>query len=226
MNRRPNWSAGERENEGENDPSGAGAAPGRQDHQPRAQSGRGEVGSGSKEFFGFLSRSLSTRQPNAVAPANRIGPASWTTVTAHTIGEFRGQARWIVARSSTIESTEMERLRDTGIDGEDNELGAILSAIAEEVQRVAAAASDGVVAEFAGRMRHARNSLPRGQIPAVLQVLKDARDAALALIKRNAAAELASRREAAIGMRGKPSRNVGTAPPSVSGNRPKWLDRK
>jgi hypothetical protein len=92
--------------------------------------------------------------------------------------------------------------------GEDNELGRILSAIAEDVHRVTAAACAGVTAEFAGRMRHARKSLPRGQVPGALQSLQQARDAALAIIKQNAATELAGRQQTAVKLHGNRLRSI------------------
>jgi hypothetical protein len=140
--------------------------------------------------------------------ANRRGPESWTTATARTFGEFRGQARLISAGPVRPGPNEAVSLGDADGDGDDNELGRILSAIAEEVHRVSAAACAGVMAEFAGRMQHARKSFPRGQVPGVLHSLKEARDAALAIIKRNAAAELAGRRETATKAHGNRLRSV------------------
>src|ERR1700722_7229649 len=87
------------ENERGDKSSGAGAAPGRQNLQPRARSERGTQGSGNKEFFRFLSRMLFSRpQPRSVAGSNPD--------KARTLGEFRGQARWIsVAHVATEHNT-------------------------------------------------------------------------------------------------------------------------
>jgi hypothetical protein len=157
---------------------------------------------------------------------NRRNPEGWTTATAHTFGEFKGQARWIGAGPVPTEPNEVEGLGEATEDGEDNELAKILSAITEDVQRVAAAASASVMAEFAGRMQHARKCLPRWQVPGALQSLKEARDAALAIVKRNAAADLAGRREAAVSMYGKRIRSARSGHPRMRGNPPDGLDQK
>ena len=145
---------------------------------------------------------FSRPQPRSVVGGNRHGPENWTSAKARTLGEFRGQVRWISAAYVTTEHNTVAGAGDASTDGEDNELGTILSAIAEDVQRFSAAACAGVMAEFAGRMRHARKFLPSGQVAGALQALKEARSAALATIRRNAAADLAARREAAVRMHG------------------------
>jgi hypothetical protein len=189
------------ENERGDKSSGAGAAPGRQNLQPRARSERGKQGSGNEEFFRFLSRMLlSNGQPRSVTGSNPD--------KAGTLGEFRGQARWISAAYVTAEHNRVAGAGDASTDGEDKELGTILTAIAEDVQRFSAAACAGIMAEFSGRMQHARRFLPPRQVAGALQALKEARSAALATIKRNAAADLAARREAAVRMHGSKIRAV------------------
>jgi hypothetical protein len=174
-----------------------------------------------------LSRKLlSNEQPKIVARAHRLGPAPWTTAKAHTFGEFRGQARYICAAHDAAELPRVDGIGDTNTDAEDNELASVLAAIAEEVHRFASAASAAIVVEFAARKGHARASLPRGQIPGALQALKDARAAALAIIKRNAAAELASRREVAVRMHRARIRAVRNEHRRLHGKPPSGLDRK
>jgi len=78
-------------------------------------------------------------------------------------------------------------------------LGALLASIADDVHHHATAARNGVIADFAGRAMHARRHLSRHLLAATLAAIKEARKAALALISRNAAMELAGRKKAAIG---------------------------
>jgi hypothetical protein len=145
-------------------------------------------------------------------------------------GEFRGLARWLTSADAARQSSrvpEAERPA-AGIDagsedpGEDHDgLGALLAAIANDVQHRAAAARSGVMADFAGRAAHARKHMSRHLLAATLAAIKEQRKAALALIARNAASELEGRKKAAITAgRGreaasggkKPSRN----PPGVT----------
>jgi hypothetical protein len=94
----------------------------------------------------------------------------------------------------------------------DNELGLLLDAIAADVHKTAAAARDGIVAEFSARAAHARRHLPRHQLAAVLNQIAEARKAALALIKRNEVFELSARRAAALAARKRPRPVIRTAP--------------
>ena len=155
-----------------------------------------------------------------VSTANRQGPENWTTATAHTFGEFRGQARWIRTPVAITAPNEVEGFAEVISDGEDNELGIILSAIAEEVQRDAAAASAGVIAEFVGRMRHARKFLPRELLQGALQSLQEALKAALTLIKRQAAVQLAERRKVAVKKYSKRFRIIRHVKPHPHGKSP------
>jgi hypothetical protein len=83
-------------------------------------------------------------------------------------------------------------------EGESAELGRIVFAITEEIQRWAAGARAGVIAEFVAKVSYARKQLPRNQLIGAVRACYEARAAALALIKRQAAADLIGRREAAI----------------------------
>jgi hypothetical protein len=85
------------------------------------------------------------------------------------------------------------------------DLHSVLAAIADDVQEIAAAARGGIMAEFAGRIADARKRLPRHAAAGAVAMLKEARKAALALVKRNAALELAGRKKAAIQARRRPS---------------------
>jgi hypothetical protein len=70
-----------------------------------------------------------------------------------------------------------------------------LTAIADEVHRHAAAARAGAVADFAAQVAHARKHFRPPLLAAVLAAIKQQREAVLALINRNAAAELTARRK-------------------------------
>jgi hypothetical protein len=133
-------------------------------------------------------------------------------------GEFSSTARGITAPhvvAARGEDLETARSAESGnlteaIDapGEeppesDSELGALLAAIAEDVQDSAAGAREGIMADFGARIAYAQKHLPRHQRAAAVGALKEARKAALALVSRNAAQELAGRKKAAIASRGR-----------------------
>jgi hypothetical protein len=77
---------------------------------------------------------------------------------------------------------------------EDTELPGILDAIATDVQRVASAARHAVMAEYAGKVTHARRHLPRAQVAGAVRAFREARAAALTHIARQASAEISARR--------------------------------
>jgi hypothetical protein len=80
-------------------------------------------------------------------------------------------------------------------------LGLLLSAIDDDVNRFASAARDGINTDFVARVAHARKHLPRHQLAAALRGFAEARKAALTLVSRNAALELAGRKKAALAAR-------------------------
>jgi hypothetical protein len=125
-------------------------------------------------------------------------------------GEFVGSARWITCASAPEapqRNLEPERpSAPVGIaaEGEDpaepnSDLGLLLAAITDDVQGRAAAARDGVRADFAGRVTYARKYLSPDQRASALRALVEARKTALALINQSAALELAGRKKAALG---------------------------
>jgi hypothetical protein len=137
------------------------------------------------------------------------GSPPWRHAHTVALGEFAGEKRWLLARhprSAPVD--DFGPVRPGADHGQGNDqteidptLGLLLDAIADDVHRIASAARDGIIAEFAARVAHARKYLPRNQVSATLRGLAEARKAALALVKRNAAAELAGRKKAALAAR-------------------------
>jgi hypothetical protein len=132
-----------------------------------------------------------------------------------TLGEFVGSARWITTpHTSSAYAEKFERARPQDAAREifaraaeeqvqeaqapDTELGALLDAIADEVHRISGAACQGIARDFAARAAYARRYLPRHMLAAALAAINDGRKAALAVVKRNAAQELAARKKVAI----------------------------
>jgi hypothetical protein len=151
----------------------------------------------------------------APTPVVSHGPeyAEKRQITAQ--GEFRGHARWVTSPYAGIDA-QSEDPRE-GSDG----LGALLAAIDDEVGRHTTAARDGVTADFAARVAHARKHLSPHLLAATLATIKEQRKAALAQIGRNAANELAGRKKAAVEAFGRKEprrsdkgRNAPGAPPT------------
>jgi hypothetical protein len=159
----------------------------------------------------------------SISPRGKSGNGAQGTAAAQIAapGEFLGSARSITtpsadfARGHDFEperplSAESGDIADaTQAHAEeapdaDTDLGAVLSAIDDEVQGSAAGARAGIMADFAARVAHARKHLPRHQIAAAVAAFKEARKAALALVKRNAAQERAGRKKAATMARRRP----------------------
>jgi hypothetical protein len=159
----------------------------------------------------------SGERPFAPASVDTNISKSSTADGASTLGEFVGSASW----TTTPFADRARNNHDEQSSGSDEGLGALLGAIADEVQRFASAVHDGINADFAARVAHARKHLPRHQLAAALAAFAEARNAALASAKQNAAMELQGRKWAAILARGRPrrrTRNGGhrpnSAPPS------------
>jgi hypothetical protein len=138
---------------------------------------------------------------------------------ARALGLFLGSARWITTphtNAARIEKSGRTQTHDTAHEvfariteeqaqGPDTELSALLDAITDEVQRIAAAACEGITRDFAARMAYARRYLPRHALAAALSALSQERKAALAIVKRYAAQELAGRKKIAIEARRRPA---------------------
>jgi hypothetical protein len=156
-----------------------------------------------------------------ISPRGKSGSGAQGTAAAQiaTPGEFPGSARSITAPytdSARGHDFEPERSAESSSSADaheapgeeapdsDTDLGAILGAIDDEVQEIAAGARAGIMAEFAGRVAYARKHLPRHQVAAAVAAFKQARKAALALVKRNAAQERAGRKKAATMARRRP----------------------
>jgi hypothetical protein len=141
---------------------------------------------GSTGFNVYLARrpGIPSRQPPLSAAANPDRHRTWNTKAARQRGGFRGQATWIARRSSNVRAG--------------GDLPAILAAIADDIEHAANAASAAVMAEYAAKVAYARKHFPRALLAGDIRAFKEARDAALAVIKQNAKAARAARREAAI----------------------------
>lgn len=184
-------------------PPGAGAAPGGQNREPRAAPGRGKRDRRSPQFYAHLNQ-IHFITPSALGTR---GPVHGIRARIIAEGKFRGLARWLTSADAARQpprGPEPGR-QGAGIDagGEDpregdDGLGALLAAIADDVQFRATAARNGLMADFAGRAAHARKHLSRHLLAATLATIKEQRKAALAAISQNAALELQSRKKAAI----------------------------
>lgn len=122
----------------------------------------------------------------------------WTITKPHALGKLERPAWWKNVQLPPSEFNEPGAWGGFDWGSEDIELGKILSAIAEEVHRLASLARCAIMAEYAGKIAHAYKFLPRHQVAGAVRAVKEARKATLALIKRNATAELVGRRQAAI----------------------------
>jgi hypothetical protein len=136
-------------------------------------------------------------------------------------GAFIGSAHWITearAYEPAQRNPQPERPEGMGgiaAQGEDpaegnSELGALLAAITDDVHGRAAAVREGIRADFAGRIKHARKHVPGFARAAAVTALSEARKAALALVNQSAALELAGRKKAAIATFGTKSRKSET----------------
>lgn len=196
---------------------GAGAAPGPNERQPRAEGRRGDRGSRSAQFYSHL-RHLPASSPHAGA-RDESGQRPGAKQIA--IGEFSGAARWLTSGLSRTRRGEKifsptavtDAKTGAGVDAKGrhprsagNELGGALDAISREVEQCADAAREGIMAEFAARIDFARKHTPRAHLQAALAAIRASRSAALAFVSRSAALELAGRKKVAI-ERLQPQRN-------------------
>jgi hypothetical protein len=193
---------------------GAAAAPDSQSDQLRVRTKRRTGGNGSTGFGIYLRRvPHSNGQPSLPVVPRLGGFICWSADEARTRGEFRAQACWMPARVSASVDTA-DGIADAG---EDTELAQILDAIVADVQRNAAGARDAVMAEYAAKITHARKTLPRHQAAGAVRAFMDAQAAALTHIAKEASAEIAGRRAAAMNAR---RRKRGAVKPTIWGGPP------
>jgi hypothetical protein len=155
-----------------------------------------------------------------VSHPNGAAPSAQAHVKV--LGEFVGESRWISApRPPSAPIDELLPLRPATGDDEhpekDEMLGLLLSAIDDNVHRFASAARDGINADFAARVAYARKHLPRHQLSSSLRGFAEARKAALALVSRNAALELAGRKKAALAARRRIRQSANMKRPTSTG---------
>jgi hypothetical protein len=116
------------------------------------------------------------------------------------LGAFRAEERWLDTphpySAPNVDFTERRPGEDHG--DHDHTLGLLLGVIADDIHHFASAACAGIIAEFAARAAHARKYRRGDQLAAALREIAEARKAALAVVRRNAALELAARKQAAI----------------------------
>jgi Relaxase/Mobilisation nuclease domain len=96
-----------------------------------------------------------------------------------------------------LRATEIGASSPDNFDGENVELGQILSAIAEDVHRHCAAACQGIEAQFAARRASARKTLPKHQIAGALAAISAERRALLAAVRQQAKTDLFGRAQTA-----------------------------
>jgi hypothetical protein len=126
---------------------------------------------------------------------------------------FLAEERWITMPhpySAPLDDVIPVRPMVGGEEGSeaDPTLGPLLGVIADDVHHIAAAARAGVTADFALRVAHARKYMRGPQLAAALHGIAEARKAALAIIGRDAAAELAARKRIAIEAHTNPRRRA------------------
>jgi hypothetical protein len=205
------------ENERGDKSSGAGAAPGRQQKQPRAEFWRGEREGRSAGFYASLGQMHSARTSHRASATDPGSALPWTHAHVTALGGFLAEERWIVSphpHSVPLDDYLPTTSRGDPAHGDDDpeddrSLGLLLAVIADDVHQFASAARDGINADFAARAAYARRTLPRGQVAATLSGLAQARKAALAVVSKNAASEIASRKRAAIEARRRRTRAGG-----------------
>jgi hypothetical protein len=200
-------------------PTGAGAAPGRQDRQPRAGSRRGRRDGRSTKFY----EHLTLRPAIKTRTAGEIHFPHATAAQIIARGEFVALSRWLTcARAADAPQLNFGPERPTApgeiaAEGEDpaetnSDLAAFLGAITDDVQSRATAARDGIRADFAGRINHVRKHVSGFARAAAISALNDARKAALSILNQSVALELAGRKRAAIAAFGKKSRGRKSPP--------------
>jgi hypothetical protein len=162
------------------------------DEQPRAgagfwrkqdEPGRIRIINGLRHFAGW-----------SIGPSARAAesPNGGYTNRADAPTPREGHARLLDSSSGE----EAERAGDDGV-------GALLAAIGDDVARLSAGATAGIVAEFSARIAAASKNPSRHERQAAVRALKEARKAALATVKRATKAELTARRRLAIETRPK-----------------------
>lgn len=174
---------------------------------PRAKS----TATASAGLYVTVSRKrLDYARPCLQAGANTNGPPNWTPAQIVRIGEFLAQARMstlpvVTPRleqfAAPVRPVTAGEAIDNGAEsaeaGGDDGLGALLAAIAADVQGRAASARAALRGKFKGDVAHARRTLPPDQIGAAIEALRQALAAALKAVKEAAAREIEGKQKAA-----------------------------
>jgi hypothetical protein len=191
-------------------PSGAGVAPERQEEEPRAGSRRGKGGSGKQAFFAYLSRKLFTASPRSHEHARR-SPVS--TISEDQVSDaFKAEGQKITGHNTPIGENGADNSEHVPISSDETELGGILAAISDDVERWAQGARNGINSKYAAQIAFARKHLPRKQVAGVVRALIDSRNAELAYVTRAATADRMRRFEIAISNSRSKSRSSSRTP--------------
>jgi hypothetical protein len=135
------------------------------------------------------------------------------------LGDWVASAHWTTSPAPKVDHGAHKKPAQDPI--ENLELIEALAAISEDVWRHCAAVCAGIDADFAGRIAHARKTLPRSQVTAAVHSLAQARKTALQAARQMAKAELFARREAAIVRYRRPRRPQATGWHDPSGASPR-----
>ena len=123
---------------------------------------------------------------------------AWSTSNARARDAFRAAAIWTQERPQSPDEARSRNANFGYAADYDAELAGILNAIAEDVTRMSAGATAGVLAEYVSAIGSARTQFPKELVAGIIRGLKDALRTKLAAIKEAAKIDLAGRREGAI----------------------------
>ena len=140
--------------------------------------------------------------------ANGNSPKPWTPARIVGLGQFRALAHMTTTRDWTtvrpervtparpVLGTRVDRSAESGgVDHEAEALRGLLDTIADEVQARTAGLCEAIAADFAGKIRVARKSLPRDHVAAAVAALKQVKREAVKFVRETAASEIRGRQK-------------------------------
>jgi hypothetical protein len=197
-NSTPPTSIEHRTEHGDNPPGAKGAASGRFT-KPLTEDRPGTSGRGAPVLHARLHHAFHNTGTGLVTAGTAGGGTLFSpTTSAEALGDGPGSSRGTGTPASRTDG-DYESPAPPGSEdaGENVEVGQILSAIAEEVNRHYAAVCAGINADFVAAAAQARRTLPRGRAAGAVQTLRQARQAALTLARQTAKMEIHGRKQAA-----------------------------